>query len=289
MSSLLTRKLHDGFGLEVQKVDLSQPLPGAVVEELDRLLGENGVLLFRRQLLGEQELIDFAGKFGELEPTIYKKGVSPYNPEVIYISNLKYPDGSNMGLLGEMEVDWHSDQVYRSRPATGSMLYGLECPSSSGYTYWANQYLAYESLPAEVKQAIDGKAGVFSYDRRLEVFYPKDQKTDKDLKSRAPQVATHPMVLKNPVTGRKALYADPVTLTGIEGLSQAENERVLPILAEHCAKSDFVYKHRWSQGDAILWDNGCTLHKREPIAAEHARFMKRMTIFLRPERHCLPQ
>jgi alpha-ketoglutarate-dependent taurine dioxygenase len=288
LMSLRTNKLHPAFGLEVEGLDLSRPLPTGAADELDALLAEHGVLVFRRQLLEEKDLIDFAGKFGELESTIYKKGVSPYNPEVIYISNLKYPDGNNVGLLGDMEVDWHSDQTYRTRPATGSMLYGVEVPSSSGRTYWANQYLAYESLPEDVKQAIDGKLGVFSYARRLEVFYPKDQRNDKDLKSRAPETAVHPVVLQNPITKRKALYADPVTLVEIQGFSKADNDRILRVLAEHAVKAQLVYQHEWSRGDAVFWDNGCTLHKRDPIAAEHARFMKRMTIYLRPQRHCLP-
>lgn len=285
---LSTKSLHQKFGLEVCGVDLSQPLPGSVSAELDDLLAQNGVLLLRRQLLSEEDLVRFAGGFGELEKTIYTKGVSPYHPEVIYISNLKYPDGGNVGLLGDQELDWHSDQTYRTRPATGSMLYALEVPSSSGCTYWANQYLAYESLPADVQQAIEGRTGIFSYAKRLEVFYPKDQKNDQDLKQRAPENAPHPIVLSNPVTGRKALYADPVTLLEIEGLSRQESDRLLAVLARHASQSEFVYKHRWSQGDVVFWDNGCTLHRRDPIAVDHARFMKRMTIYLRGERHCLP-
>jgi taurine dioxygenase len=286
--SLQTAPLQQNFGLEIQGVDLSRPLSTDLSAELDDRLAQHGVLVFRRQLLGEEDLVRFAAGFGELEKTIYTKGVSPYHPEVIYISNLKYPDGGNVGLLGDQELDWHSDQTYRTRPATGSMLYGLEVTSTSGCTYWANQYLAYESLPEDVRRAIDGRRGTFSYAKRLEVFYPKDQKNDKDLKGRAPDAAVHPIVLANPVTGRKALYADPVTLQTIEGVSPEENERLLAILRKHCALPDAIYQHHWRQGDVVFWDNGCTLHRRDPIDAARARFMKRMTIFLRGERHCLP-
>ena len=286
--NLQTLPLHKDFGLELRGVDLSGPLSDEVSAELDELLAQNGVLVFRRQLLGEDDLVRFAGGFGELEKTIYSKGVSPYHPEVIYISNLKYPDGANVGLLGDQELRWHSDQTYRTRPATGSMLYGLEVTSTSGCTYWANQYLAHESLPEDVRKAIEGRTGVFSYAKRLEVFYPKEQKNDKDLNQRAPQAAVHPIVLVNPVTGRRALYADPVTLQEIQGVSKAENERLLGILEEHCALPNAVYRHDWRQGDVVFWDNGCTLHRRDPIDAARARFMKRMTIYLRGERHCLP-
>jgi alpha-ketoglutarate-dependent taurine dioxygenase len=283
-----TMPLQKDFALEIQDLDLSKPLSSERSAQLDDLLARHGVLVFRRQLLSEEDLVRFAGGFGELEKTIYTKGVSPYHPEVIYISNLKYPDGNNVGLLGDQELDWHSDQTYRTRPATGSMLYGLEVTSTSGCTYWANQYMAYESVPADTKRAIDGRTGVFSYAKRLEVFYPKDQKNDQDLKKRAPDAAVHPIVLTNPITGRKALYADPVTLKTIEGVSPEENERLLGILGKHCAISDAVYQHHWQLGDVVFWDNGCTLHRRDPIDAARARFMKRMTIFLRGERHCLP-
>jgi alpha-ketoglutarate-dependent taurine dioxygenase len=287
-TGLQTTPLHKSLGLEVHGVDLSKQLGKDVTEHLDDLLSEHCVLLFRQQLLSEEDLVRFAGAFGELERTIYTKGVSPYQPEVIYISNLKYPDGSNLGLLGDQEVDWHSDQTYRTRPATGSMLYGLEV-TSSGRTYWANQYAAYEALSADVRASIEGRTGIFSYAKRLEVFYPKDQKDDQDLKKRAPQVAEHPIVLTHPVTGRKALYADPVTLLEIKGVPKDENERLLKVLAERCAITEVVYEHSWRQGDVVFWDNGCTLHRRDPIAADRARFMKRMTIFLRGERHCLPR
>lgn len=286
--NLQTLPLHKDFALEIQGVDLSGTLEAELTSQLDGLLAQHGVLVFRRQLLGEEDLVRFAGGFGELEKTIYTKGVSPYHPEVIYISNLKYPDGGNVGLLGDQELRWHSDQTYRTRPATGSMLYGLEVTSTSGCTYWANQYLAYESLPADVRRAIEGRTGVFSYAKRLEVFYPKEQKDDKDLNRRAPEAAVHPIVLVNPVTGRRALYADPVTLQEIEGVSKEENERLLGIVEKHCALPDAVYQHDWRQGDVVFWDNGCTLHRRDPIDAARARFMKRMTIYLRGERHCLP-
>jgi len=286
--NLQTTSLPGNCGIELHGLDLSKPLADGIETQMDDLLARHGVLVIRRQLLSEEDLVRFAGAFGELESTIYTKGVSPYHREVIYISNLKYPDGGDVGLLGDGELRWHSDQTYRTRPATGSMLYGLEVTTTSGSTYWANQYLAYESLPDDVKRAIDGRTGVFSYGRRLETFYPKAQKNDQDLKERAPQNAVHPIVLTNPVTGRKALYADPVTITEIQGMAKDESDRLLAVLAEHCALPDAVYRHQWQQGDVVFWDNGCTLHRRDPIEADRARFMKRMTIFLRGDTHCLP-
>jgi taurine dioxygenase len=280
--------LHASGVAEVSRINLAEALANDLYTKLDELLSDHGVLVFRRQFLGEEDLVRFAGAFGELERTIYTKGVSPYHPEVIYISNLKYPDGSNVGLLGDQELHWHSDQTYRTRPATGSMLYGVEVTTTSGCTYWANQYHAYESLPADVQRAIDGRVGVFSYERRLELFYPKEQKSDEALKQRAPQSAVHPIVLRHPKSGRKALYADPVTLASIDGLSPEDSTQLQAVLTAHCALPEAVYRHEWRQGDVVFWDNGCTLHRRDPIAADRARFMKRMTIYLRAAQHCVP-
>ena len=286
--SFNTAPLNDKFGLQIIGLDLSQPVSAGAMLELDQLLSAHGVLLFRKQLLSEKDLIRFAAGFGELETTVYTKGVSPVNKQVIYISNLKYPDGSNVGLLGDQEVDWHSDQTYRARPATGAMLYGVEVPATSGRTCWANQYLAYELLPAELKAAIDGKAGVFSYAKRLEVFYGKDQKNDADLTKRASEVAIHPIVLTHPVSGRKSLYADPVTVAEIQGLSRAESDAILGQLNKACSVPEVIYEHHWQQGDLVFWDNACTLHRRDPIGGDHPRFMKRMTIHMRAEQHSLP-
>ena len=288
MTSFNTAPLNEKFGLQIIGLDLSQPVAPGAMTELDQLLSEHGVLLFRKQLLSETDLIRFAGGFGELETTVYTKGVSQVNNQVIYISNLKYPDGSNVGLLGDQEVGWHSDQTYRTRPATGAMLYGVEVPATSGRTYWANQYLAYELLPAATKAAIDGKVGTFSYAKRLEVFYGKDQKNDAELTKRASELASHPIVLTHPVTGRKSLYADPVTLADVHGVSRDESDAILAQLNKAVSVPGVIHEHNWQQGDLVFWDNACTLHKRDPIDSDHARFMKRMTIHLRPELHSLP-
>ena len=109
--SIQSIPLHKDFGLEIQNLDLSEPVAKEVTAELDHLLAQHGVLVLRRQLLSEEDLVRFAGSFGELEKTIYTKGVSPYHAEVIYISNLKYADGGNVGLLGDQELKWHSDQT----------------------------------------------------------------------------------------------------------------------------------------------------------------------------------
>jgi alpha-ketoglutarate-dependent taurine dioxygenase len=98
----------------------------------------------------------------------------------------------------------------------------------------------------------------------------------------------HPVVLQHPKTGRKSLYADPTTLVSIEGLSQAENDRVLPLLFEAGGDSSLVYQHKVMPGDIMMSDNDCTMHRCDPMRLDQPRLMKRTTFRLPREEHCVP-
>ena len=100
--------------------------------------------------------------------------------------------------------------------------------------------------------------------------------------------AFHPVVLTHPLTGRKALYADPTTLVAIEGLSEAENARVLPLLFEVGGSAELVYRHKVRNGDLMMWDNGCTMHRRDEMQLNQPRLMKRTTFRLAADAYCVP-
>src|SRR5690606_32895435 len=100
--------------------------------------------------------------------------------------------------------------------------------------------------------------------------------------------ASHPVVLAHPITGRKALYADPTALVSIDGLSQAENERVLPLLFEAGSRPELVDRHDVQNGDLIMWDDGCTMHRRDEMRLDQPRLMKRTTFRLSPQAYCVP-
>src|SRR5262249_12474032 len=126
------------------------------------------VLIFRRQSLTEEEIVSFSSQFGECEIVSRKDILSPYRPEIIYFSTLRYADGRNVGgFSGGEDVDWHSDQTFRPQPSTGAILYAVEVPREGGDIYWADQYGAYERLPSDVKQLIEGRTGRYRYAKRL--------------------------------------------------------------------------------------------------------------------------
>jgi len=288
--ALSTRPLHPAFGLEVIGGSLADyARDDTAIAELGRLWRERGVLVFRRQALTEDELVAFSARFGRLEIVSRTDIQSPFHPEIIYFSTLRYADGRTVGgFAGGEEVDWHSDQTFRPDPATGAILYGVEVPERGGDFYWANQYLAFESLPGAVRDLIDGRTGQYSYAKRLGIFQATELKSREDELRRQHPPVTHPVVLTHPRTGRKALYADPSTLMSIDGLSDAQNREVLPQLFAAAIDASVVCHHTMAPGDVLMWDNGCVMHRRDPVEPSHPRLMKRTTFRVPREEHCLP-
>lgn len=284
-SQIKTTVLHPNLATQIH-VDIHELIEApALIDEVKRIWQMSPVIIFRRQLMHEREQVRFSGMFGECMEIHRKDNVSPYEPKIVYFSTLKYNDGRPVGAFhnGD-EADWHSDQTYTARPATGAMLYGVEVPRDCGAMKWADQYGAHNLLPDAVKQLIEGKTGLFRYAK--DPNYPEVLANPKVAYS-LPD-AFHQIVITHPVTGRNSLYVDPTRLVGIQGLSEAQNARVLPILFAAACDPSLVYSHAVEAGDVMLWDNACTLHRREPLSMTQPRLMKRTTFFLPKDRHGVP-
>ena len=153
---LRTRPLKDGFGLEVLDVDLAN-LDEATFDAIYALWQRDPLLLLRRQSLTEGEHLEFSRGFGDLDIIVRKDMQSPQNPEIIYITSLSRPDGTPLGGLGSYELYWHHDQIYRERPASGSIFYALEVPEDDGRTSFCNTKLGFASLPDNLLKQLDGR------------------------------------------------------------------------------------------------------------------------------------
>jgi alpha-ketoglutarate-dependent taurine dioxygenase len=286
--SFNARTLHSDF---VAEVDVRIPEiadDARVVGELGKLWQTSPVMIFRRQVLLEDELVQFSNRFGQCETVSRRDILSPYRDEVIYFSTLRYADGRNIGgFSGGEDVDWHSDQTFRPNPATGAILYGVEVPQDGGDVYWANQYAAYDLLSDEIKQLIEGRTGTYRYAKRLQIMKSAELKDSVAELSKMPDVF-HPVVLTHPVTGRHSLYADPTTLVSIEGMTDEQNARVLPALFEAGGDPRVVYRHKIMPGDVMMWDNGCTMHRRDVMSLAQPRLMKRTTFRLPGAAHSVP-
>src|SRR5262249_25786704 len=159
---LAKRPLSAALGLEILDVDLRAPLPDAVVAQLREAWHEGLILLLRDQTLSEADQVRFAEYFGAPAKTINVHGTGNH-PAVMLIPNIRQA-GKPIGALPDGEMQFHTDQCYVERPAAASMLYAIEVPRAGGNTLFANAYLAYATLPADIKRRIDGRKAVNASD-----------------------------------------------------------------------------------------------------------------------------
>ena len=288
---LNTRPLTERFGLEVLDVDLAH-LDRETFDAVYRLWQRDPLLLFRRQSLTERELVAYSAGFGELEHIVRDDMHAPDHPEIIYITGLKRADGSALGGLGTYEVLWHHDQIYRQRPASGSIFYAVEVPEGAGRTSWCNTALAYAALPDALRARVDGRTATCKHGLKPGGSFERDFATDaervKTLHARTPP-ATHRMVLENPLTGERSLYLDPNKTFAVEGVAEDDTRAFLDELFEHVLRDEFIYTHAWRNGDVVMWDNARLMHRREAYDEALPRFAKRTTIFLREGDFAVPE
>src|SRR5215472_4935654 len=173
--ALESRPVDDSFAREIVGLRLWEQLDDRTVEQIRELWAHHPVLVFRRQALSEQELAKFSALFGPLERVVRTEWASPVVPEVGLISNLKDGQGRPIGGLGDGELEWHSDQSYMMKPATGAVLHALELPPAGGTTSWVDLSAAYDGLPERLKRRIDGRRGVFDYVKRLAGYQGVDR------------------------------------------------------------------------------------------------------------------
>ena len=203
----------------------------------------------------------------------------------MYVSNMQTEAGERLGSLSSSELNWHTDQSYQPRPATGSIFYAVEMPEGEGRTSWCNMQLAYQALPASTQAEIGNLAGISRYNG-----YERENISDEEkakLREKYPEV-NHPLVLAVPATGGKTLYLDISITSGIVGMPPERSAPMLEELAALMTRPEFVYTHSWRSGDVMLWDNGRTLHRRDPFDGAIPRLAKRTTIFLPPDQFPVP-
>lgn len=277
-----TRSLGDTFGAEVVNFKIEADTPAAETQSIKSLWAQHKLLLFRHQTLDESTLVDFSRHFGDLEIHVRTEYLSPEHPEILYVSNMQQ-NGKKMGILADTEVGWHYDQIYLPQPAVGSLLMAHTLPPDGGNTEFADMTAAYEELPEHVKARLEGARAVQSYEAFNKAY---SVPTNSDQKKRSPDIE-HPIIRKHPITGCKALYLCPGMTTEIAGWDAAESRDMLDYLFAWTIQPRYVYSHAWQPGDALLWDNACTMHRRDPFDQNHNRLMKRTTI-LPPKELAVP-
>ncbi|HEX3484404.1 MAG TPA: TauD/TfdA family dioxygenase [Micropepsaceae bacterium] len=265
------------LGAEIIGADLRH-VDDALFAAIHRAWVQHLVLLFRGQNLSDEDLIRFSRRFGALDfAPIQETGrrfVEGY-PEIYVVSNV-VENGVPIGSLGAGEAVWHTDMSYIPDPPKASMLYALEVPPSGGNTGFVNMYAVYEALPPALKQRIQGLS--LKHDGTYNSGgYLRQGVAAVDDPVNSPG-AIHPLVCMHPDSGKRVLYLGRRRNAYITGMPLAESETLLDELWTYASREDFTWYNNWRVGDLVLWDNRCTMHRRDPFDADSRRVMHRTQI-----------
>jgi len=278
-SSIRIKAFADSpLGAEVIGLDLSAPLADEDFQRIHRAHLDHHVLVFRDQRITPQQQIDFSSRFGPLQIHVLHQFLLQNHPEILIVSNV-IENGQPIGL-GDAGVYWHSDLSYKERPSLGSMLHAQELPSEGGDTLFANMHLAWDTLPAALREAVEGLRAEHSYLVKYDELREKNPWRPKLSEAQVAEVkpVVQPVVRTHPETGRKALFVSEHFTTRIVGLPEDESRDLLAQLFAHSVRPEHIYRHRWQAHDMVFWDNRSLMHLATPFPAEMRRRLNRTTI-----------
>jgi taurine dioxygenase len=272
------KSLDAALGAKISGVDLSEPVAQADIDAIEDAWRKRLVVVFHGQSLSDPQLLAFSRRFGDLDPPGPNPYGEPFNkqhPEINVISNV-VEAGKPIGNLGDGEAVWHADMTYVDVPPKAAMLYSLEVPPSGGNTYFADMFAAYETLPADLGKAAEGKVAIHDASRNSAGMLRKGYREVTDVRETVG--ARHPLVRTDPQTGRKALFLGRRPNSYVLGLDVAESEALLDALWAHATQPRFAMCHQWKVGDLLMWNNLSVLHRRDRFDPNSRRVMHRTQI-----------
>jgi len=263
-------RLSPALGAAVTGIDLRELVETPTRDAILDAWREHHMLVFPGQLLDDADHVRACEIFGEIQP----ERLNPHladdsNPAVHFVSNIR-----DDGILPHGDIVFHMDQMQYEKPSQAMSLYGIKIPSTGGETLFSNSHLAYEALPADVKQRLEGLHAENAY-----LYYsPNMMRKVTGREEEAPR-AIHPVVRTHPVTGRKAIYVNRLLSDRIINMDPAESDELLEMLFLLIEEDRFIYEHKWRVGDVTIWDNRSLLHARNTYDSENeGRQLRRIAI-----------
>ncbi|MBM4440360.1 MAG: TauD/TfdA family dioxygenase [Candidatus Rokubacteria bacterium] len=272
-------RLTEHFAAEIAGVDIGAPLDDATWTAIRAALDEHSVLVFRGQTLDDERQIAFSERFGPLEKT---RSMNPAAGTVFARqSNLDIKTGERIPAEDRRMVYqlanmlWHSDSSFKSVGSLCSLLSARIVPPEGGATEFASARAAYPSLPDDLTRQAESLTVVHDFSWSRDQVRPGFF-TEKERAEYPP--VQHPLVRTNPVNGAKSLFLG-AHASHVVGMPVEEGRALLARLLAHVTQPQFVYRHEWSEGELVIWDNRCVLHRATPFdAARYKRFMQRTTV-----------
>jgi taurine dioxygenase len=257
IAGLEVEPIAGALGAIVRGLDLRAAGTAEDVEPLLQSLARHLVVFLPDQELDLDDLERVTDLLGGRDVTPY---VTPLEGRPYVIRVIKEP-GDHLNFANA----WHSDLSYLPEPPAYTLLHAYEVPPFGGDTLWSNQYLAYETLSPGLRHTLDQLRVVHS----AGMAYGTGGLLDRAKKLTSMAIApseeayrehVHPAVIRHPVTGRSALYVNPVYSTRFEGWSPAESQGLLDHLCRHSVTENFTCRLRWRPRMLAIWDNRCTVH-----------------------------
>jgi alpha-ketoglutarate-dependent 2,4-dichlorophenoxyacetate dioxygenase len=277
--ALKTRKLHPLFGAEIIGVDVAKPVDDATFAEIRAALDEHSLLLFRGLDMTDERQIAFSERFGPLLRATSNNpgGGTPFSRQ----SNLDMKTGEPIPAddkrmrYQKANEAFHSDGSYRVVPSLCSLLSGRVVPPEGGATDFTTMRGVWDALPADKQRTLEGLIAEHSLFHSRSLVDPTVM--NEEQRKEMPPVR-QAVVRANPVNGRKAVFLG-AHASHIVGWPVDEGRALIGEIMALCAEPRFVYSHQWREGDLLVYDNRCLLHRATPYdIARHRRILQRTTI-----------
>lgn len=272
------RPLGGPLGAEIVGLDLSGELHPDDLARIHRAHLDHHVLVFRDQRITPAEQVAFSRRFGPLQIHVLRNFQLSGHPEVLIVSNIK-ENGEPIGL-GDAGYFWHSDLSYKPKPSLGSLLHAQELPQDGGDTLFANQHLAWDTLPQALRQAVEARLAEHWYLAKYEELRARNPWRPALTLAQVAEVTpvAHPVVRTHPETGRRALFVSEHFTTRILGLPEDESQALLAELFAHSTHQSLQYRHVWQPHDMVFWDNRSVTHLAAGCPDDQRRKLYRTTI-----------
>lgn len=268
-SDFEVKPLSKTMAAEVVGLDLSEPMDEATRDAVLAAFLKYKVLAFRNQKLSKAEQMAFTEQFGTLERHAKSNVGQDDFPLVHTVTNLG-PDGQPTGVV--KSTRWHSDKSFRPAPSMATILHAVTLPPNGGDTCFADMQAGFEALPDIEKTELLKQTVIHSWEHSRDNVGKSFTQEELD---DAPDMP-HPLVRAHPETGEYALFLG-MHAAFLDGMSKDDSQAKIEELETHCTQEQFVYRHSWQEGDVLMWDNRCLLHRADPNfdAAKFPRVMHR--------------
>jgi len=278
--AITIKKLHPLFVAEIGGVDTGEPMDDATFAEIRAALDEYSVLVFHDQSLDDERQVAFSKRFGPLE--IAGKANPGVGSAFARQSNLDIETGAVIPAEDRRMIYqkgnylWHTDSSFKAVPSLCSLLSARVVPPVGGNTEFATMTAAYDALPDDIKQKLEGLVAEHSLIYSRGTVTPTGALT-AEMKAELPG-AWQTMTRENPVSHRKAIYAG-AHCSHIIGWPREESRKFIAWLNEFATQPQFCYSHAWREGDLVVWDNRAVLHRATAYDTQgHKRLMQRTTV-----------